>query len=280
MLQLKTLSKTTSQFSINKTSKSTKQYLYQNQKKTIQSKKNYYTKLNLSDPKSKDIFEQVGIVPSDRVEQVSEFVKSAGVQVTPEQVGVEWAEKILSGDLVREGWTNYLSVEIMESGTYAWYQYLLFPFQYLLEAIHTHTGLPWWGCIVAVSVIMRVILIPIFVKQQQTTSKLADLSPKLEALQEQTKRQPHLAKEMPMQMQKIYREAGVSPLTAFKFALVQVPLFVLFFCIDKKNVRDVAGVRHWRIWFFYRLNCCRSIDEVTYYICGSINIINRDSTIC
>ncbi|KAJ3103749.1 Mitochondrial inner membrane protein oxa1l [Phlyctochytrium bullatum] len=105
--------------------------------------------------------------------------------------------------------------------------------QYLLEAVHVTTGLPWWGTIVAATVLIRVALFPIVVKTQRNAAKLQKLKPQLEPFNEQLALARKLGDQqrvqsLIMQMRQIYKDGGTSPFSVF-WGLVQAPVFLSFF---------------------------------------------------
>lgn len=62
-------------------------------------------------------------------------------------------------------------------------------FQSALVAVQEATGAPWWGAIVAATIIARTLMLPVVARQMRNTRKLAAARPEMLALQEWFKEQ-------------------------------------------------------------------------------------------
>lgn len=115
--------------------------------------------------------------------------------------------------------------------------------QSTLELIHNHTHLPWWACIVGLTVTLRLAMFPLVVKMQQVGAKIANINKEV---------RPYHAKIMEckargdkigesqagIEILKIYQQHKVHPLQMFPLAFAQVPVFlsVLY------GLRGMAGL--------------------------------------
>lgn len=57
--------------------------------------------------------------------------------------------------------------------------------QHLLEAVHVYSGLPWWGTICAVTVAVRLLMFPLYVKSSDTIARNSRIKPELDAINAQ-----------------------------------------------------------------------------------------------
>lgn len=57
--------------------------------------------------------------------------------------------------------------------------------QHLLETVHVYTGLPWWGTICAVTVTVRLLMFPLYVKSSDTIARNSRIKPELDAVTSQ-----------------------------------------------------------------------------------------------
>ncbi|PHU08485.1 hypothetical protein BC332_20345 [Capsicum chinense] len=57
--------------------------------------------------------------------------------------------------------------------------------QYLIDYVHIFTGLDWWASIIATTILIRCITLPLMINQLKATSKFAILKPKLDAINEE-----------------------------------------------------------------------------------------------
>ena len=88
-------------------------------------------------------------------------------------------------------------------------------------------GIPSYGmAIIWVTVVIKMILYPLTVKQVKSMKAMQELQPKMKRLQEQYKTNPQLLQQ---EMQKLYREAGVNPLAGCLPMLVQMPILMAIF---------------------------------------------------
>ena len=88
-------------------------------------------------------------------------------------------------------------------------------------------GVPSYGAaIVLMTVVIKMILYPLTVKQVKSMKAMQVLQPKMKRLQEQYKTNPQLLQQ---EMQKLYREAGVNPLAGCLPMLVQMPILMAIF---------------------------------------------------
>ncbi|XP_042948956.1 mitochondrial inner membrane protein OXA1-like isoform X2 [Carya illinoinensis] len=104
--------------------------------------------------------------------------------------------------------------------------------QYLIDAVHSFTGLNWWASIALTTLLIRGATLPLLINQLKATTKLTLLRPHLEELKQQMQdkgMEPTAVAEGQQQMQKLFKEYGVSPLTPLKGLFIQGPVFISFF---------------------------------------------------
>ncbi|WP_329186733.1 membrane protein insertase YidC [Actinacidiphila glaucinigra] len=83
-------------------------------------------------------------------------------------------------------------------------------------------GLAWGLSIVSLVVLIRICLIPLFVKQIKSTRNMQALQPKMKAIQERYKNDKQRQSE---EMMKLYKETGTNPLSSCLPILAQSPFF-------------------------------------------------------
>ncbi|MEV1020052.1 membrane protein insertase YidC [Streptomyces sp. NPDC050264] len=84
------------------------------------------------------------------------------------------------------------------------------------------TGWAWGLSIVSLVVLIRICLIPLFVKQIKATRNMQLLQPQMKAIQERYKTDKQRQSE---EMMKLYKETGTNPLSSCLPILVQSPFF-------------------------------------------------------
>src|SRR6516162_11306068 len=98
------------------------------------------------------------------------------------------------------------------------------------------SGQAWFLTIVLLVVFMRLLLVPLFVKQMHSMRKMAALTPQLQELRKKYKGDKQTLNEETM---RLYRENGVNPLGGCLPLLAQMPVFFALFSV----LRGIAGWR-------------------------------------
>ena len=99
-------------------------------------------------------------------------------------------------------------------------------FRDILDWIHTTIGLPWAWSIVALTVVVRMLLVPLTVKQIHSMQNLQRHAPQMKEIQKKYKNDRQKQTE---EMQRLQKDHGVNPLGGCLPVLVQVPVFIGLF---------------------------------------------------
>ena len=104
------------------------------------------------------------------------------------------------------------------------------------------SGWAWGLSIVSLVVLIRMALIPLFVKQIKSTRNMQVLQPKMKAIQERYKNDRQKQSE---EMMKLYKETGTNPLSSCLPILVQSPFFfALYHVLSNVAKGKKVGVIH------------------------------------
>ncbi|WP_406201283.1 membrane protein insertase YidC [Kitasatospora sp. NBC_01560] len=87
-------------------------------------------------------------------------------------------------------------------------------------------GWAWGLAIASMVVVIRICLIPLFVKQIKATRAMQAIQPKMKAIQERYKNDKQRQSE---EMMKLYKEAGTNPFSSCLPILVQAPFFTALY---------------------------------------------------
>ncbi|MFE1170883.1 membrane protein insertase YidC [Streptomyces sp. NPDC058773] len=102
------------------------------------------------------------------------------------------------------------------------------------------SGAAWGLSIVSLVVLIRICLIPLFVKQIKSTRNMQALQPKMKAIQERYKSDKQRQSE---EMMKLYKETGTNPLSSCLPILAQSPFFIsLYQVLNHIAQNKVVGV--------------------------------------
>lgn len=97
-----------------------------------------------------------------------------------------------------------------------------------------NSGWTWTLAIISLTVVIRSLMIPLFVRQINSSRKMQLVQPKLRAL---TEKYGHDRERLGQEQMKLYREEGINPMASCMPILVQMPIFLALF-----RVLDGAAV--------------------------------------
>src|SRR5450432_1958115 len=92
------------------------------------------------------------------------------------------------------------------------------------------SGWTWALAIVLLVVLMRLIMVPLFIKQMHTTRRMTALAPQMTVLRKKYKNDKQT---LNAEMMKLYQEAGVNPLMGCLPVAAQLPMFFALFSVLK-----------------------------------------------
>jgi YidC/Oxa1 family membrane protein insertase len=96
----------------------------------------------------------------------------------------------------------------------------------LLYGIHNHLGISWAWSIVVLTIVVRIALLPLTIKQMQAMQAMQRLQPEIKKLQAKYK---HDRQRLNQEMMAIYKENRVNPLGSCLPLLLQFPIFIALF---------------------------------------------------
>uniref|UniRef100_A0ACD5TIP3 Uncharacterized protein n=1 Tax=Avena sativa TaxID=4498 RepID=A0ACD5TIP3_AVESA len=123
--------------------------------------------------------------------------------------------------------------------------------QYLIDYVHTFTGLNWWACIAITTVLIRSATIPVLVNQLKSSHKLNAIKPEMEAIKDaMDSSDPKSALEGKYKMTALFQKHGVSPFSPLKGILIQGPMFMSFFFAINNMVEKVPSLKGGGLFWF------------------------------
>ena len=109
----------------------------------------------------------------------------------------------------------------------------------LKPALGATSGWTWFFSIAILVILMRLIMVPLFVKQMHTTRAMSALQPQMAALRKKYKNDRQTLNQETM---KLYQEAGVNPLMGCLPFVLQLPLFFSLFSVLRAIAEYTGGV--------------------------------------
>ena len=98
--------------------------------------------------------------------------------------------------------------------------------RHVLNWLHGTVGLPWAWSIVALTVIVRMLLVPLTVKQIHSMQNLQRFAPQMKEIQKKYKADKQKQNE---ELMKFYRENNINPAASCLPMLLQFPIFIALY---------------------------------------------------
>jgi YidC/Oxa1 family membrane protein insertase len=98
----------------------------------------------------------------------------------------------------------------------------------ILEWLHTTGGLSWAFAIIVLTLMVRMVMVPLTIKQIHSMQRLQVLAPELKALQQKYKTDKKRQQE---EVMRFYRENKVNPAASCLPLLLQIPIFISLFYV-------------------------------------------------
>jgi YidC/Oxa1 family membrane protein insertase len=124
--------------------------------------------------------------------------------------------------------------------------FLIVPLREILVWFHGTFGVSWAIAIILLTIITRLILIPLTVKQYTSMRAMQKLQPKIKELQAQYKDNKQKLNE---EMMKFYRENKVNPFGSCLPLLLQMPIFMaLYFMLQSPDTKTLFETDNSFLW--------------------------------
>jgi len=114
------------------------------------------------------------------------------------------------------------------------FQPLIDIFESILLFFHNHVGFSWGVSIIALTILMRAILLPLTVKQFHSMQKLQHLQPQMKAIQAKYKDDKQRQQQ---EIMKFYKENEINPLGSCLPLVAQIPVFISLFYMLRNDLR-------------------------------------------
>ncbi|MFI9595587.1 membrane protein insertase YidC [Nonomuraea sp. NPDC052265] len=126
-------------------------------------------------------------------------------------------------------WLNWLYTAVAQVITWIHQVYSTF--------LDPNSGLTWALTIVTLTVCMRILIFPLFLKQMRSSRKMQELAPKVQELR---KRYKNDKQRMNQEVMALYQGAGANPLGGCLPVVAQFPIFISMFTVLRAIAADQA----------------------------------------
>ena len=108
----------------------------------------------------------------------------------------------------------------------------------ILDFFHDTVGLPWGWSIVAVTIVVRIALVPLAVRQIHSMQALQAHAPEMKEIQRKYKGDRQKQSE---ELQKFYKENNINPAASCLPLLAQFPVFIALYFTLRHEAHDITG---------------------------------------
>lgn len=127
-----------------------------------------------------------------------------------------------------------------------WLDFLAIPLGRLLKFIYdflygAHIPGSYGIAVILLTLIVRGLLLPLYIKQIQSTSKMAEVAPRLQEIQQKYKNDQ---RKMQEEMLKLYQETGYNPAGGCWPLLIQAPILFALYYVFQNPLVYVLGKSH------------------------------------
>jgi YidC/Oxa1 family membrane protein insertase len=121
----------------------------------------------------------------------------------------------------------------------------LTPLEHILRSIlnwlHQSVGLPWAWSIVVLTILVRIVLVPLMVRQIHSMQSLQVHAPEMKAIQQKWK---HDRQRQNEELMKFYRENKINPAASCLPLVAQIPVFFSLYLVLRHFERHVPKGDH------------------------------------
>ena len=124
-------------------------------------------------------------------------------------------------------WLNWLYTAVAQVITWIHTGYSTF--------LDPNSGLTWALTIITLTICMRILIFPLFLKQMRSSRKMQELAPKVQELR---KRYKNDKQRLNQEVMALYQGAGANPLGGCLPVLAQFPIFISMFTVLRAIAAD------------------------------------------
>jgi YidC/Oxa1 family membrane protein insertase len=110
--------------------------------------------------------------------------------------------------------------------------------RWLLDRFHDNVGLPWAWSIVATTIVVRIALVPLTVRQIHSMQALQKHAPEMKAIQQRYKGD---RQKMNEEMMRFYKENHINPAASCLPMLAQFPVFISLYLVLKHFSKHIPA---------------------------------------
>jgi YidC/Oxa1 family membrane protein insertase len=117
--------------------------------------------------------------------------------------------------------------------------------RHVLVWLHSTVGLPWAWSIVALTMMVRIILVPLTVKQIHSMQSLQRHAPQMKEIQKKYRQDKKKQQE---ELMRFYKENQINPAASCLPLLAQFPVFIALYFVLKNFTHHIHALAHDLSW--------------------------------
>lgn len=111
-----------------------------------------------------------------------------------------------------------------------WNQYIVFPLSWLIQEVATICGNSYGLSIIIVTIIIRLAILPLMIKQTKSSKAMQALQPELQKLKEKYKsKDAKTQQQMQQEQMQLFQKYNVNPLAGCLPLVIQMPILIGFY---------------------------------------------------
>src|SRR5437879_3256614 len=116
---------------------------------------------------------------------------------------------------------------------------------WLLDRFHYNLGLPWAWSIIATTIVVRIFLVPLTVRQIHSMQSLQRHAPQMKEIQKKYKGDRQKLNE---ELMKFYKENKINPAASCLPMVFQIPIFIALYFVLKNFTKHIHATPHALSW--------------------------------
>ncbi|MFY4776216.1 YidC family membrane integrase SpoIIIJ [Metabacillus sp. RGM 3146] len=128
-----------------------------------------------------------------------------------------------------------------------WNQYIVYPLSQLITYVAELTGNNYGLSIIIVTILVRLVILPLMIKQLRSSKAMQDLQPEMKLLREKySSKDQQTQQKLQKETMELFQKHGVNPLAGCFPLIVQMPILIGFY---HAIMRTRAIAEHSFLWF-------------------------------
>ncbi|NSL52356.1 YidC family membrane integrase SpoIIIJ [Calidifontibacillus erzurumensis] len=142
---------------------------------------------------------------------------------------------------------NQINEPITPESEGIWNKYFVYPLSWLIVYVANMFGENYGLSIIIVTIIIRLAILPLMIKQTQNSKAMQAIQPELKALQQKyASKDPKTQQKLQQETMALFQKHGVNPLAGCLPLLIQMPILIGFYHAIMRT-EEIAN--HNFLWF-------------------------------